>query len=580
MFRIMHSLRFGAPVVLALAYIVAPISASAQTGTVDFTSTLQHVEGFGFSDAFGEANALKSLPAAKQAQVLDLLYSTRVGAGFSMYRIGIDTDSLIEPTSPGSPSVTPHYVFDGSDKGQVWLAQQGQKYGVNTFYADAWSAPAFMKTNNNINNGGSLCGSPGATTCATGDWRQAYANLLVQFVSFYNGVNVPIRNLGFMNEPDISATYASMNFTPAQAVDFIKILGPTVQSSGLPIRILCCDNSKWTLAPPFVAAIVSDPTASSFVYAHSSHEYGGHASSPLATTKPVWMTEWSSSNGTFESRWDCNNCSGGPDGMFLANDIIQAFNAGNVNAYYYWWGTSTGAAALILTSGSGGGTFTVAGRFYAIGSISRFVRPDAHVVSSTNTNPSLNAVAFRNADGSKVMAIINTATTALPSSFAVDGGTANSAVKTYLTDATHSVTETDTAAVVGTTLSVTFPPRSLTTIVLPPAAIAGSINLVTTATLQKLGDGSFQAAVKIANNGTGTAQNVELNTALLGSATGAPAPGAALPQTVGSIAPGGFLIVPLNFPSSAGTSGSSTTDHFTGAYTGGTFGGGSRIVLP
>jgi glucuronoarabinoxylan endo-1,4-beta-xylanase len=580
MFRLMHSLRFGVPLVFALAYITVPTSALGQTGTVDFTSTLQHVEGFGFSDAFGEANALKSLPAAKQAQVLDLLYSTRVGAGFSMYRIGIDTDSLIEPTSPGSPSVTPHYVFDGSDKGQVWLAQQGQKYGVNTFYADAWSAPAFMKTNNNINNGGSLCGSPGATTCATGDWRQAYANLLVQFVSFYNGVNVPIRNLGFMNEPDITATYASMNFTPAQAVDFIKILGPTVQSSGLPIRILCCDNSKWTLAPPFVAAIDSDPIASSYLYAHSSHEYGGHASSPLATTKPVWMTEWSSSNGTFEPRWDCNNCSGGPDGMFLANDIIQAFNAGNVNAYYYWWGTSTGAAALILTSGSGGGTFTVAGRFYAIGSISRFVRPDAHVVSSTNTNPSLNAVAFRNTDGSKVMAIINTATTALPSSFTVDGSTANSSVKTYLTDTIHSVTETDTAVVVGTTLSVTFPPRSLTTIVLPPTATTGSINLVTSAMLQKLGDGSFQAAVKIANDGTGTAQNVQLSTALLGSASGASAPGVALPQTVGSIAPGGFLIVPLNFPSSAGTSGSSTTDHFTGGYTGGTFGGGSRIVLP
>jgi hypothetical protein len=222
----------------------------------------------------------------------------------------------------------------------------------------------------------------------------------------------------------------------------------------------------------------------------------------------------------------------------------------------------------------------VAGRYYAIGSISRFVRPDAQVVSSTNTNASLNAVAFRNTDGSKVMAIINTATTAIPSSFTVDAGTANSAVKTYLTDTTHSVVETDTAAVVGQTLSVTFQPRSLTLLVLPPATTAGSIELVTSVTLQKLGDGSFQAAVKIANNGTGTAQNVQLSTALLGSATGVPAPGVALPQTVGSIAPGAYLIVPLNFPSSAGSSGSATTDHFTGTYTGGTFGGGSRIALP
>ena len=58
------------------------------------------------------------------------------------------------------------------------------KYGVKTFYANAWSAPGFMKTNNRDSNGGGLCGIPGYT-CASGDWRQAYANYLVKLIQLY-----------------------------------------------------------------------------------------------------------------------------------------------------------------------------------------------------------------------------------------------------------------------------------------------------------------------------------------------------------------------------------------------------------
>ncbi len=58
------------------------------------------------------------------------------------------------------------------------------KYGVRAFYADAWSAPGFMKTNGRDSGGGGLCGSPG-TNCTTGDWRQAYADYLVKLVQLY-----------------------------------------------------------------------------------------------------------------------------------------------------------------------------------------------------------------------------------------------------------------------------------------------------------------------------------------------------------------------------------------------------------
>jgi glucuronoarabinoxylan endo-1,4-beta-xylanase len=562
--------------VLASVAVAAMVGRPSEAQTVDFSTSLNRVDGFGFSDAFGQANTLKGLPAAQQTQVLDLLYNRQTGAGFNILRVGINTDTNIEPVSPGSPTATPNYVFDGSDGGQVWLAQQGQRYGLTNFYADSWSAPAFMKTNNSVSTGGSLCGVVG-TTCASGDWRQAYANYLVQYVKFYKQVGVPINNLGFVNEPDLSTSYASMLFSTDQAIDFLKVFGPTVRSSGLNLTTLCCDGSKWTVGTTFTAAISADPVADSYVDIYSSHQYGAHATTPLPTNKRTWMTEWSSSNGTFNAMWDCNNCSGGPDGMYLANDIIQAFNSGNVNGYLYWWGSANGAAALISTTR---GAYTVAGRYYAIAAHSRFIRPGGYRVASTNSNPNINVAAFRNTDGSKVISIINTASTAIQTGFAVDAATANSSVKTYLTDTTHSIAETDTAMLSGVNLSVNLPARSLTTITLPPPAIQGTVQLATTSSLQKLGDGSFQATITVTNGGTGTVQGVQLTSATLGAAAGNPLPQSMLPVSLGSVGPGGSTTTTMNFATSAGASGDSVMERFVGTYAGGTFNGNIRAVLP
>lgn len=180
--------------------------AAAQTSiTFDLSTTYQHIDGFGFSQAFGRASEFEALNTTAQKQGLDLLFDPTIGAGMTIIRMRIGSTNVtgdsIEPTSPGSPAAAPTYVWDGNDEGQVWLAQQAQSYGVNTFYADAWSAPGFMKTNGEDSNGGYLCGTTGHA-CSTGDWRQAYANFLVQYVEYYKQVGVSITHLGFLNEPD------------------------------------------------------------------------------------------------------------------------------------------------------------------------------------------------------------------------------------------------------------------------------------------------------------------------------------------------------------------------------------------
>jgi uncharacterized repeat protein (TIGR01451 family) len=110
--------------------------------------------------------------------------------------------------------------------------------------------------------------------------------------------------------------------------------------------------------------------------------------------------------------------------------------------------------------------------------------------------------------------------------------------------------------------------------------VCGTVQLTTTASLMKLGNGNYQATVTIVNNGTGTAQNVKLSTATLGLPSGTP-----LPQTLGNIIPGGgFVTTTVTFPSSAGTSGSVVAEKYNGTYTAcptsGSFGASIRATLP
>lgn len=189
-----------------LVFAAPNLKPRATSVTVNIGTTYQTMDGFGFSQAFGRANELYHLPTTQRTYALDLLFSTTAGAGFTILRNRIGSGGVgdsIEPTAPASPSATASYVWDGNDTSQVWVSQQAKSYGVTTFYADAWSAPGFMKTNDDEADGGYLCGVT-SETCPSGNWMQAYADFLVQYINDYASEGIAITNVGFLNEPEFT----------------------------------------------------------------------------------------------------------------------------------------------------------------------------------------------------------------------------------------------------------------------------------------------------------------------------------------------------------------------------------------
>lgn len=116
---------------------------------VDARTIYQTIDGFGFSEAFGFGEAAQNAPIEQQNQAVNYMFSTTEGAGMTILRnrVAADPADTIEPNSPGSSSGTPTYVWNGDDQSQVFWSKKAREMGVKYIYGDAWSAPGYMKTN-------------------------------------------------------------------------------------------------------------------------------------------------------------------------------------------------------------------------------------------------------------------------------------------------------------------------------------------------------------------------------------------------------------------------------------------------
>jgi hypothetical protein len=103
-----------------------------------------------------------------------------------------------------------------------------------------------------------------------------------------------------------------------------------------------------------------------------------------------------------------------------------------------------------------------------------------------------------------------------------------------------------------------------------------TVIITTTAVIGGSHTGGYTATITVKNTGTGTASNVTLTAATLGSATGTP-----LPQGPVNVAPGSSTVFLVSYPGSVGLDNSAVSEKYSGTYTGGSFAASVRsVTLP
>jgi len=451
---------------------VAPAAAGATgraTVTINAAKQYQRIAGFGVSEGFGQAKALMNAPASVRKQVLSLLYSPTHGAGLTILRNEISADAgfTIEPRAPSSPTTKPSYLTLAEidqDQGQLWFAKQIKAdYGVTNVFADAWSAPAFMKTNGSAIRGGTVCGEPDAS-CKSGDWRQAYADYLVQYAKDYAAAGVPLSYVGPENETTIAPPQDSMIMSPAQTANFMAILGQALAKSGLSTRAECCASIGWNYAQQYAAAIEADEQANAATPLFTSHGYFVPLDSPLkGWSKPVWETEWAPfDTGPFDPAWDDGSLL---SGFTWAQNIYTGLTAANVGAFLYLWGANT-STTTITGPNTGlvevkGNTVATSGRLWAFAGYSRLIRPDAVRIGTTTNATDVDVSAFRNSDGSIAVVVLNSAHRRQVTTFSLHGLRGPHIVTPYLTDTSHQLSAQSPITVRHSAFTATLPPRAL-----------------------------------------------------------------------------------------------------------------------
>ena len=420
-----------------------PTPSSQVSVSVNPKVRFQTIDGFGASQAFQRAEDIfgkYGLPVVNQTLVLNLLYDENMGAGFTILRNGIGSSNSsdsnfmnsIEPTNPGGPNAKPHYVWDHYNSGQFPLAQQAYARGLQTLYANAWSAPGYMKTNDDENNGGYLCGVTNEH-CASGNWMQAYANYLVQYARFYKQSGVEVTHLGFLNEPQFTATYAGMLSNGTQAADFIRVLAKTITQSGLDLKINCCDGIGWDDQEAMLPGLQAGPDpAINYLDTITGHGYNSAPTYPLSTTKKTWLTEWADLTGDYTPFTFYDD--GGPgEGMTWANHIQVAMRDAGTSAFLYWIGaenSTTNSALINLINNE----VVPSKRFWAFAQFSKFVRPGAYRIEAVSSDANLTVSSFENHNGNVATQLLNQGNEEVEVNVQIAGLKSGVAVKPYITN--------------------------------------------------------------------------------------------------------------------------------------------------
>lgn len=399
-----------------LAPVPAPTSTSSSSTdadalTIDPTQRFQEMVGFGGALTESSAWVLAQLPKAKRAEVLRRYFDPKEGIGYTLARTHINSCDFslnlwsLTPT-PGDYDLH-DFTLEPMRKWMLPLIHDARKASGNRLrlLASPWSPPAWMKTNNRMDDGGSL----------RGEYAPAWANVFVKFVQRMKAEeNLSIWALTVQNEPQAKQTWESCLYTPEQERDFVKKhLGPALHAAGLSdVKLLALDHNR-DILEAHADASLGDPESAKYLWGMGLHWYVSNdfaASSRVHAKYPdkvILFTEGCWEGGDKIGTWK--------HGEGYAHQMIGDIRNW-VNGYIDWnialdqrggpnhVGNFCDAPVIVDTNTK---DVRYGPSFFYIGHFSKYVLPGAHRIASSGGPAALESVAFANPDGSLAVVVLN-----------------------------------------------------------------------------------------------------------------------------------------------------------------------------
>ncbi|MGW6197981.1 carbohydrate-binding protein [Kribbella sp. NPDC055110] len=306
---------------LPATYVGNDAGTADATVVIDPSVSRQKYTGVGFSlDETSVSNLWKLTPQERE-RAIRLLADPKTGAGFDRFRLTIGSPDLIEhlpfwsydelPTGVSEDRNLKYFSIKRDvDAHIVDTVKLIQKYNPRaTFFASAWSAPAWMKTNNRFT--GEVALKPGSTSYyqvgkLRDDCIDVFAKYYVKYLQAYAQQGIKVDALTLLNEPGIDVVYPAMDISVEQQQKLAVAIKREVRRAGLGTELYVHDFNFWDWRDPNSTEtknyyrIFNDPETRKASDAIAFHPYWGDPTVMRDAYeefgKPVHMTETSDLN--------------------------------------------------------------------------------------------------------------------------------------------------------------------------------------------------------------------------------------------------------------------------------------------
>ncbi|GAA2487615.1 carbohydrate-binding protein [Winogradskya humida] len=399
-------------------------TAADATVVVDPSQPRQRYSGIGFSlDETSVSNLWKLTPAERD-RAIQLLVDPRTGAGLDRFRLTIGSPDLIEHLPFWSYDELPAGVSDDFplrhfsiqrdlDLHIVDTVKLIQRYNPRaTFFASAWSAPAWMKTNNRFT--GEVALLPGSTSSyyqagkLRDDCIDVFARYYVKYLQAYAKQGIRIDALTLLNEPGMDVVYPAMDITVAQQQKLSVAIKRELAAARLGTDLYVHDFNFWDWRDPNSTAtknyyrIFDDPKALRAADAIAFHPYWGDPEVMRDAYeqygKPVHLTETSDlSPATILDyfRLDASSYVMWAQTTDQDGGTLHWTDKRDNNVDWEEVGRTTKWPDRLVKVDTTTRTFSVRDELYAMGQFAKYLTPDFVRVESGTPGHGISNVVFR-----------------------------------------------------------------------------------------------------------------------------------------------------------------------------------------